>query len=79
MASLVIRTAARATCAIQVRYQSGPSKARGLEPTTAGSDGRITWSWRVGGQTVPGDWPIEIICSSGGQKSRLSATVTVAN
>jgi hypothetical protein len=77
MASLTIQTAAAAHCTIQVRYRSGPSKARGLEPATADSEGKITWSWRVGYRTGVGNWPIEVACESAANKAHRSASVTV--
>jgi len=76
-ASLTIQTAAAAGCVIQVRYRSGPSRAGGLEPKTADSNGRITWSWRVGSQTALGEWPVEVACESGSQRAQLSAILTV--
>ncbi|HEY7615903.1 MAG TPA: hypothetical protein VH744_03800, partial [Terriglobales bacterium] len=69
---------AGAACTVQVRYQSGPSKAAGLEPKTALSDGRVAWSWRIGNQTALGEWPVDIGCSLGSETAQLSATLAVA-
>jgi hypothetical protein len=76
-ASLTIRTAATAACTIQVRYRSGPSRSADLGPQTAGGDGTITWSWRVGARTAVGNWPIDIACESGNHRAQLSAAVKV--
>lgn len=64
MASITVQTAPGTQCDIVVRYKSGPSKAKGLEPKAAGSDGRITWSWTVGRNTTSGSWPVTVTCGS---------------
>lgn len=61
-ATLVANAWPGAPCAITVIYKSGPSKAKGLEPKTAGADGRVAWSWTVGSRTTPGPWPITVTC-----------------
>ncbi len=78
-ASLTIQTAAGAGCTVRVRYRSGPSRAAGLEEKTAGREGRITWSWRIGNKTALGKWPIDIACTAEGAQSQLSAAVTVTD
>jgi len=62
IATVTIQAPPGATCSITVRYKSGPSKAKGLEPRQVGPDGRLTWSWTVGTNTTPGDWPVSIRC-----------------
>jgi hypothetical protein len=76
-AAVTIQTAVGARCTIQVRYRSGPSKARGLGPSTADGDGTITWSWRVGYRTSIGEWPIDVACDLGSNKAQLRASLTV--
>lgn len=61
-ASVTIQAPPGANCSITVRYKSGPSKAKGLDPRQAGPDGRVTWVWTVGSNTTPGDWPVIIRC-----------------
>lgn len=61
-ASITVQTAAGRQCDIVVQYKSGPSKAKGLEPKTTGTDGRVTWSWTVGRNTTPGSWPVTVTC-----------------
>jgi hypothetical protein len=65
-ATLEIQTAPGATCAITVRYKSGRSRAKGLVPKTADAKGRIVWQWRVGSNTTPGQWPIDVTCDKEG-------------
>lgn len=45
---------------IKVYYKSGISKAKGLEPKIAGSNGKITWAWLVGTATTPGTYKVVI-------------------
>ena len=71
-ATATSRTAPGAYCTITVEYASGPSKAAGLGPTTTGSSGVASWTWKVGTRTTPGDWPVTIDCSKNG----LSRSVT---
>lgn len=72
-ASITVQTTPGAQCQIVVRYKSGPSKAKGLEPKTARDDGRVSWHWTVGRNTTPGDWPVTVTCD--GQS--VQATLTV--
>lgn len=76
-ASLTVSTASGAACTIEVRYSSGPSRAKGLEPARAGPSGRITWSWRVSQRTTPGDWPVRVTCLMGEQDDALETSVRV--
>ncbi|MDF2548799.1 MAG: hypothetical protein K0R93_3697 [Anaerosolibacter sp.] len=45
---------------IEVYYSSGPSKAAGLEPKKADSNGNVSWTWKVGSKTNPGQYKIVI-------------------
>jgi len=65
-ASLVIQVAPGATCDPGVRYASGWSKAGGLESKTAGTDGRLSWTWTVGPSTSSGEWTVRVTCQPGG-------------
>src|SRR5438552_1367136 len=47
-ATITITTAPNAKCQITVLYKSGPSKAQGLFPKSADSQGQVSWTWRVG-------------------------------
>ena len=65
-ASITIQTSPGANCSITVIYKSGPSSAAGLYPKTAGGDGVVSWTWKVGTRTTSGTWPIKIDCTPGG-------------
>jgi hypothetical protein len=76
-ATITVQTAPTASCLITVRYKSGPSRARGLDPQEADARGRVTWTWRVGSRTTPGRWPITVTCSSGGRQGTLETSFVV--
>lgn len=59
-ASVTVKTKRGAHGTIKVSYKSGNSKAKGLKPKTAGSIGKITWTWRVGTATTPGIYKVMI-------------------
>jgi micrococcal nuclease len=63
-ASIEIKTTAGANCSIVVRYKSGPSKAKGLEPKVADGNGKAVWSWNVGSNTSSGTYPVTVTCGS---------------
>jgi cell division septation protein DedD len=72
-ASASVATTAGASCSIVVTYKSGPSTAAGLTPRSADGGGAATWSWTVGANTTPGDWPIDVTCNG----ARAHTTFTV--
>jgi len=76
-ATAVAQTSPGANCSITVTYKSGPSKAQGLVPKTADASGQVSWTWKVGTNTTPGDWPIDITCSLGGQSQSARSSITV--
>lgn len=57
-------TTAGSNCTITVTYNSGPSTAQGLEPKTASAAGAVSWTWRVGGNTALGTYPVDVRCTS---------------
>jgi hypothetical protein len=59
---------------ITVTYATSVSQAQGLEPKYSDANGIISWSWRVGNQTKPGEYKIEIQCKT--EKITLYFTVT---
>jgi beta-lactamase superfamily II metal-dependent hydrolase len=61
------RTIPGANCSITVYYASGPSSAAGLLPKTADSVGSVSWSWKVGTRTSPGQARIVISSAIAGQ------------
>jgi competence protein ComEC len=76
-ATLTAQTAPGAACTITVYYKSGPSKAQGLEPKTAGADGKVSWSWTVGARTSSGNWRIVVSCTANGNTSTQETYFTV--
>lgn len=71
-ASLTAKTSPGASCSITVYYKSGPSSAQGLEPKTAGADGQVSWSWKVGVRTTPGNWRIVVSCGGVSQETTFT-------
>ncbi len=62
-ATVEIEAAPGTECSIAYRTPSDTaSAAEGLEPRTAGSDGRIRWEWLIGQSTRPGNGEIVIDC-----------------
>ena len=45
---------------ITVRYSSGPSSAKGLEPKLSDENGSVSWTWKVSANVKPGEYTIEI-------------------
>ena len=76
-ATLEIQTTPGASCAIVVRYKSGPSKAKGLVPKLADGKGRVAWTWRVGSNTTPGKWPIDVSCEKGADRGAVKTSFEV--
>ena len=66
-ATISINTAPNTYCTITVYYKSGPSTAQGLEPKNTDSSGNVSWTWKVGTRTTPGDWKIVINVQGIGQ------------
>jgi micrococcal nuclease len=73
-ATLGVKTAQNTPCSIEVDYASGPSTAAGLVAKTSDAAGKVSWTWKVGANTTPGDWPITVTC--GGATGRTYITVT---
>lgn len=78
-ATLTAKTTPGALCDIEVVYKSGPSKAKGLVPKTAGSNGRVSWTWKVGTRTTPGTWPITVMASLNGETVTRQTSITVTD
>ena len=76
-AKVSIKTSAKARCSIDVEYASGSSTAAGLVDKTASSTGAISWSWKVGGNTTRGTWPIYIDCELGTRSGSVDTSFTV--
>jgi len=59
-ASLKAKVEPNTNASIVVHYKSGASTAAGLESKKADSNGNVSWSWKVGGNTTLGSWRIDI-------------------
>ena len=66
-ATLTIQVASGAVCDPGVIYKTGESGARGLDPKTAGTDGRLSWTWKCGSATTPGTYTVYVECEPGGR------------
>jgi micrococcal nuclease len=73
-ATLQVKTAPTTSCSIEVDYSSGASTAAGLGAKSSDSAGNVTWSWKVGGNTSRGVWPITVTCGSGSAKTHITVT-----
>lgn len=71
-ASIGVRTAPGAACSIVVRYKSGPSEAQGLDDKRADNNGNVWWSWKVGGNTTRGSWPVSVTCNGATATANLT-------
>ncbi|MDQ3706394.1 MAG: hypothetical protein M3437_14490 [Chloroflexota bacterium] len=72
-ATATVKTAPNGTCTLTVQYKSGPSKAAGVGTRKANAAGVVSWTWKVGGNTTKGTWPVIITC--GATTLRTSVTV----
>lgn len=68
-AKLKAKVTPGATASITVHYKSGPSTAAGLDDKQADSEGNVSWSWKVGGNTTLGVWPITVSCEGSTAKT----------
>lgn len=59
---------------ITVYYPSSVSTAKGLEPKAADSNGKVSWSWRIGSRTSEGTH--RIVITGGEEPLTLYLTVT---
>jgi len=67
MATLTAKTYPGAACKITVYHKSGASTAQGLIPKKADSNGNVSWTWKVGNRTTPGNWRIVVKANINGQ------------
>lgn len=59
-ATLKIKGLPNTEFSISVYYSSGESEASGLQDKTSDSDGKVSWTWKVGSRTKPGEYHIEV-------------------
>jgi len=58
---------------LSIRYSAGYGTAAGLGAQVADSTGFVEWSWRIGSNTTPGQWPVTI--TGNGENIRFYITV----
>ena len=71
-ATVTVRTTPGTSCAIDVQYKSGSSTAMGLQDEQADASGQLSWSWRIGGNTTLGTWPITITCGTASVRTAVT-------
>lgn len=64
--TLTLKTVPGETVDLSVFYKSGESAAKHLGQATADSDGLVSWTWLVSGNTTSGTWNWEAKTSDGG-------------
>ena len=73
-ASVKVKGLPNTEYSITVTYSTSVSQAQGLEPKYTDENGYVSWSWRVGNQTKPGTYTVEIQCDT--EKITLYFSVT---
>jgi hypothetical protein len=63
------------SCSIEVDYKSGPSTAAGLSAKMSDGAGNVSWTWKVGGNTTVGSWPIIVNCGNGSAQTHINVTL----
>lgn len=54
---------------IIVKYSSGASSAKGLDPKFSGNEGRVSWTWKVSANVKPGEYTITITSGDASYKT----------
>jgi cardiolipin synthase A/B len=77
--TIAAATSPGASCSIRVTYPDGyVSRAHTLQETkTAASNGKVSWSWRVG-STVPGTGHAAVTCRLGSSSASASTAFSIA-
>lgn len=74
MATVTIQGKPNTEYSISVYYSTTASTAAGLEKKKSDADGRVTWTWKVGGNTNAGEH--RIVISGGDEKITVYFTTT---
>jgi hypothetical protein len=72
-ATIKIQGKANTEYTISVYYSTGASTAKGLEAKTSDANGVVSWTWKVGGRTKPGNY--RIVIKGGGETFETYFTV----
>jgi hypothetical protein len=63
-ASITIQASSGAQCSIRYVTPHGTiSRAKGLDNQIADSDGKLTWTWKIGSKTEPGKGAVTVTCN----------------
>jgi len=63
-AGITVQTTPGAECSIQYITPHGTiSRAAGLMNQTADSDGKVSWTWKIGSNTEPGTGSVTVTCN----------------
>ena len=63
-ASVTVKGLPNTEYSITVTYATSVSEAKGIEEKYTDNNGIVSWEWRVGNQTKPGEYKIEIQCKT---------------
>jgi len=61
-ASVTVQTDPRTQCMLLVHYKTRAAEANLALPKRADKAGRVSWTWRVAPNAVPGTWPVIVHC-----------------
>lgn len=73
-ATVTVKGKANTAYTLSVQYASGKSKATKIGTKTSGTSGIVSWTWKVGTKTTPGQHAITI--TGGGQTINTSFITT---
>ena len=76
-ANLVAKTKPNAECTITVYLKSDTSGAAGLTKKNADSDGKASWTWKVGSSTTHGEYKIVVTAGLNGETVSQTTYFTI--
>lgn len=69
-ATVTARTKPNLALTLSILYKSGYSEARNVGTAVSDSDGYVTWTWLVSGNTTPGIWSLNVEAADGASAGR---------
>jgi hypothetical protein len=75
MATIKIQGKPNTQYSITVYYSTSKSTAEGLEKKISDSNGYVTWTWKIGAKTKPGEHRIVIV----GNGETFESLITINN
>ncbi len=80
-ASVTVQTDPRTQCMLLVHYKTRAAEANLALPKRADKAGRVSWTWRIAPNAVPGAWPVIVHChdefKGSVEQRRLDLSLTV--